>query len=132
MSLAPMQSLKSKMNVINGLFNKNSTGVGIHLGQTGNILSGASLQNGSELKGGISIDQMLANHLGQLTAQPSLVLDRVQEHAASLSRQVSATDRGRPDQYLASVREVEKRIERAREDQHKATDNAAEKFSFNG
>ena len=183
-SLAPMESLKSKMNVIHGLFNRNATEVGIHPGQTGNILSGASLQKGSELKGGISIDQLLANHLGQQTAQPSLVLgceqpvtgyhetnfsmaysshiswqnetspvpmevypslafdslfdnrgnrrnksvlDRVQEHAASLSRQVSATDRERLDQYLTSVREVEKRIERARSAQHKATDNAAEK-----
>lgn len=183
-SLAPMESLKSKMNVISGLFNKNATGVGIHPGQTGNILSGASLQKGSELKGGISVDQMLANHLGQHTAQPSLVLgceqpvtgyhetnfsmaysshiswqnatspvpmevypslafdslfdnrgnrrnksvlDRVQEHASSLSHQVSATDRERLDQYLTSVREVEKRIERARDQQHRATDNAAVK-----
>ena len=53
-SLAPMESLKTKMNVIEGLFNKNSTGVGIHPGQTGNILSGASLQKGAELKGGIT------------------------------------------------------------------------------
>ena len=183
-SLAPMESLKSKMNVINGLFNKNATGVGIHPGQTGNILSGASLQKGSELKGGISVDQMLANHLGQQTPQPSLVLgceqpvtgyhetnfsmaysshiswqnatspvpmevypslafdslfdnrgnrrntsvlDRVQEHASSLSRQVSASDRTRLEEYLTSVREVEKRITRARDEQGKATDNAAAK-----
>ena len=183
-SLAPMESLKTKMNVINGLFNKNATGVGIHPGQTGNILSGASLQKGSELKGGISVDQILANHLGQQTAQPSLVLgceqpvtgyhetnfsmaysshiswqnatspvpmevypslafdslfdnrgnrrntsvlDRVQEHAASLSRQVSSSDRTRLEEYLTSVREVEKRIERARDEQSKATDNAADK-----
>ncbi len=183
-SLAPLESLKSKLNVINGLFNKNATGVGIHPGQTGNILSGASLQKGSELKGGISVDQMLANYLGQQTAQPSLVLgceqpitgyhetnfsmaysshiswqnatspvpmevypslafdslfdnrgsrrnksvlDRVQEHASSLSRQVSAADRERLDQYLTSVREVEKRIERARDAQHQATDNAVDR-----
>ncbi|MDA1229281.1 MAG: DUF1552 domain-containing protein [Planctomycetota bacterium] len=183
-SLAPMESLKSRMNVINGLFNKNATGVGIHPGQTGNILSGASLQKGSELKGGISVDQMLANHLGQQTAQPSLVLgceqpvtgyhetnfsmaysshiswqnatspvpmevypslafdslfdnrgnrrnksvlDRVQEHASSLGRQVSAADRTRLDQYMTSVREVEKRIERARQEQDKASNTAAEK-----
>ena len=43
-SLAPMEPLKTKMNVIQGLFNKNATGVGVHPGQTGNILSGASLQ----------------------------------------------------------------------------------------
>ena len=49
--------LKAKINVVNGLFNKHATGVGIHPGQTGNILSGAALQKGAELKGGISVDQ---------------------------------------------------------------------------
>ena len=179
--LAPMEPLKKKMNVIQGLFNKNSTGVGIHPGQTGNILSGASLQKGAELKGGISVDQVLANHLGQETAQPSMVLgceqpitgyhetnfsmaysshiswqnatspvpmevypslafdslfdnrgsrrnksvlDRVKEHAESLSRQASAGDRAKLDEYLTSVREVEKRIERMRGDQNKAVDRA--------
>ena len=43
-------------------------------GQTGNILSGAALQKGAVLKGGISMDQVLANQLGEETAQPSLVL----------------------------------------------------------
>ena len=73
-SLAPLESLKPKLNVINGLFNKNATGVGIHPGQTGNILSGASLKKGAELGGGISIDQLLANRVGSDTIQSSLVL----------------------------------------------------------
>ncbi|MBM3838574.1 MAG: DUF1552 domain-containing protein [Verrucomicrobia bacterium] len=73
-SLEPMAPLKTKLNVINGLFNKHATGVGIHPGQTGNILSGASLQKGAVLRGGISMDQMLANRLGQETVQPSMVL----------------------------------------------------------
>lgn len=180
-SLSPLEPLKTKVNVISGLFNKNATGVGIHPGQTGNILSGASLQKGSELRGGISVDQMLANHLGQDTAQSSLVLgceqpitgyhetnfsmaysshiswqnatspvpmevypslafdslfdnrgsrrnqsvlDRVQEHANSLKRQVSAGDQAKLDEYLTSVREVEKRIERMRDDRDKALDRA--------
>lgn len=180
-SLASLEGLKEKVNVISGLFNKNSTGVGIHPGQTGNILSGASLQKGAELRGGISVDQVLANHLGQETALPSMVLgceqpitgyhetnfsmaysshiswqnatspvpmevypslafdslfdnrgtrrnksvlDRVKEHAASLSRQASAGDRSKLDEYLTSVREVEKRIERLREHQDKALERA--------
>ena len=180
-SLAPMEPLKTKMNVIQGLFNKNSTGVGIHPGQTGNILSGASLQKGAELKGGTSVDQLLAVRLGQETAQPSIVLgceqpitgyhetnfsmaysshiswqnatspvpmevypalafdslfdnrgsrrnqsvlDRVREQAASLGRQTSTADRSRLDEYLASVREVEKGIERQRLQQNKAADRA--------
>jgi len=73
-SLQPMAPLKTKMNFITGLFNKHATGVGIHPGQTGNILSGASLQRGAVLKGDISMDQVLANHLGQETIQPSMVL----------------------------------------------------------
>ena len=73
-SLQPMAPLKEKMNVITGLFNKQATGVGIHPGQTGNILSGASLQKGAVLKGGVSMDQMLARSLGEQTVQPSLVL----------------------------------------------------------
>lgn len=73
-SLEPMAPLKTKLNVITGLFNKKATGVGIHPGQTGNILSGASLQKGAVLRGGISMDQALASRLGEETPQPSLVL----------------------------------------------------------
>ena len=180
-TLTPMEPFKDKMNVISGLFNKNATGVGIHPGQTGNILSGASLQKGSELRGGISVDQVLANHIGQETVQPSMVLgceqpitgyhetnfsmaysshiswqnatspvpmevypslafdslmenrgqkrnksvlDRVKEHASSLSRQISSDDRAKLDEYLTSVREVEKRIERVRGDQNKAIERS--------
>ena len=178
-SLAPMEPLKTKMNVVSGLFNKNATGVGIHPGQTGNILSGAALQKGAELRGGISVDQLLANHLGQKTSQPSIVLgceqpitgyhetnfsmaysshiswqnatspvpmevypslafdnlfdnrgnrrnksvlDRVKNDAASLTRAASVGDRTRLDEYLTSVREVEKRIERQRADHNRAMD----------
>lgn len=180
-SLAPLEKVKTKINVISGLFNKNATGVGIHPGQTGNILSGASLQKGAELRGGISIDQLLANRLGQETAQSSLVLgceqpitgyhetnfsmaysshiswqnatspvpmevypslafdslfdnrgsrrnqsvlDRVKDHAESLKRQVSFGDQAKLEEYLTSVREVEKRIERMRDEQGRAIDRA--------
>jgi len=73
-SLQPLEPLKTKINVISGLFNKAATGVGIHPGQTGNLLSGAQLQKGAELKGGISMDQVLANHIGQDSVQPCMVL----------------------------------------------------------
>ncbi len=72
--LQPLEPVKEKTNVIFGLFNKNATGVGIHPGQTGNILSGVSLQRGAVLKGGISMDQVLAQQIGQQTVQSSLVL----------------------------------------------------------
>jgi len=41
------------------------------------------------------------------------VLDLVSEEAKSLSQRVSYTDRGKLDEYLASVREVEQRIQQA-------------------
>jgi hypothetical protein len=72
--LEPLSPLRAKINVVNGLFNKHALGVGIHPGQTGNILSGAALKKGAELKGGISVDQVLAKHLGEETVQPSMVL----------------------------------------------------------
>lgn len=73
-SLEPMEPLKRKMCFITGLFNKNATGVGIHPGQTGNILSGAALKTGAVLEGGISLDQVLARCFEEETVQPSLVL----------------------------------------------------------
>jgi hypothetical protein len=166
-SLQPLAPFKTKVNLINGLFNKAATGVGIHPGQTGNLLSGARLQKGAELKGGISIDQVLANTIGKDTAQPSMVLgceqpttgyhetnfsmaysshiswqnatspvpmevypslafdalfddrgsrrtasilDRVRDETESLNKRVSATDRAKLDEYLTSVREIEKRV----------------------
>ena len=73
-SLEPLSPFRSRLNVISGLFNKSATGVGIHPGQTGNILSGAALQKGAVLRGGVSVDQVLAAHFGEETAQSSLVL----------------------------------------------------------
>lgn len=170
-SLAPLAPYRAQLNVINGLFNKPSTGVGIHPGMTGNILSGMPLQKGAVLRGGISVDQVLANRIGQESVQPSLVLaceqpltgyhetnfsmaysshiswqsaespvpcevypslafdslfensgsrrnesilDRIREDAAGLRRRVSAADRGKLEEYLASVREVEQRAQRMR------------------
>ena len=158
-SLEPMAAFKTKLNVVTGLFNKNATGVGIHPGQTGNILSGAALQKGAVLKGGVSMDQVLARRFAEETPQPSLVLgceqpitgyhetnfsmaysshiswqdaaspvpmevypalafdslfdnqgskralsilDRVQEHAAQLHRQVSRADQAKLDEYLTA------------------------------
>jgi hypothetical protein len=180
-SLEPLTPFRDRLNVITGLFNKNATGVGIHPGQTGNILSGAALQKGAVLRGGVSMDQVLARSIGEQTVQPSLVLgceqpitgyhetnfsmaysshiswhdatspvpmevypslafdslfenqgsqrtlsilDRVREHAAHLRTQVSRADQTKLDEYLTSVREVEKRIERTRADKSRAEERA--------
>jgi hypothetical protein len=183
-SLQPMEPLKRKMNFISGLFNKNATGVGIHPGQTGNLLSGAALQKGAELRGSISMDQALANVVGKETVQPSLVLgceqpvtgyhetnfsmaygshiswqnatspvpmevypslafdslfenrghrrntsilDRASEQAKDLSRKVSVSDKAKLDEYLTSVRAVERRIESMRLAHNKADQRRLEK-----
>jgi hypothetical protein len=73
-SLTPLEPLKEKINFVKGLFNRAAVGVGIHPGMTGNLLSGAPLTKGAELHGGISMDQVLATHIGDQTVQSSMVL----------------------------------------------------------
>ena len=181
-SLAPLEPVKSRLNVIDGLFNKEGTGQGIHPAMTGNLLSGVPIRKGSIIHGGITIDQMLANRIGQDTQQPSMVLaceramtgfhesnfsnaysshiswqsadspvpnemypslafdslfenggqlrntsvlDRVKEHAASLRGRINATDRNKLDEYLASVREVERSMERLRTEKARAEERAS-------
>src|SRR6266849_5349760 len=73
-TLEPLEPLKKKINVINGLFNKPAVGMGIHPGQTGNLLSGVPIQKGAIVKSGVTMDQVLAKRLGQGTPQRSIVL----------------------------------------------------------
>src|SRR6185312_7456377 len=73
-TLAPLEPLKSKINVIHGLFHKRAMGHGIHPAQTGCLLSGADIQRGAIIHAGVTVDQMIANKVGQDTAQPSIVL----------------------------------------------------------
>ncbi len=176
-TLLPLEPLKKKINVINGLYNKPSTGHGIHPAMTGSLLSGAEIDKGPILHSGITVDQMIANKIGQETAQPSMVLaceqpmtgyhetnyslaysshlswqsadspipnevypslafdtlfenrgslrnlsilDRVKDRADSLGRKISSTDKAKLDEYLTSVREVEKRLDAMRKSKEKA------------
>ena len=73
-SLAPLAPLKAKLNVITGLFNKHATGVGIHPGQTGNILSGASLQKGPCCAAASAWTRCWPATSARRRSQPSLVL----------------------------------------------------------
>jgi len=73
-SLRVMEPLKHKINVIDGLFNKAATGHGIHPAQTGSLLSGVDIQKGAIIHSGVSMDQMIANTIGQDTTQSSIVL----------------------------------------------------------
>ncbi len=73
-SLQPLEPVKKKINVIDGLFMKPLTGQGIHPAQTGSLLSGAKIQRGPILRSGKTLDQLIADRIGQDTAQPSMVL----------------------------------------------------------
>jgi hypothetical protein len=180
-TLQPLEALKSKINVIHGLFQKPATGMGIHPAQTGSLLSGAMIQKGAIIHAGVTIDQMLANRIGQDNPQASIVLaceqpmtgyhetnfsmaysshiswqtpdspvpnevypslawdnlfenrgslrnlsilDRVMDDAAGLSKEISSSDKVKLDEYLTSVREVEKRVDGMRKSKDKADDLA--------
>ena len=55
------------------------------------------------------------------------ILDRVKDRAQDLSKCMSGTDKGKLDEYLTSVREVEKRVEGMRKDMGDANDAAKAK-----
>ena len=72
--LAPMQDFRQRMLVVRGLFNAEAQKGNIHSSQTGNLLSGAPLASGGEIRSGTSIDQLVAQRIGSSTKVPSLVL----------------------------------------------------------
>ncbi len=181
-SLSPLEKLKSKINVIDGLQVKALMNQGIHPAQTGSLLSGAPIAKGALIHSGVSLDQMIAGHVGQDTPQSSIVLaceqpmtgyhetnfslaysshlswqtpdspvpvevypaqawdslfdnrgslmnlsvlDRVNDRAKDLSRKISATDRGKLDEFMTSVREIERRMEVMRKNQGAAAETAS-------
>jgi hypothetical protein len=167
--LAPLHEHREKVLFIRGLFNSEALKGNIHSSQTGNILSGAPLAAGGEIRSGTSIDQLMAQRYGGSTKVPSLVLgceksnpsvhknysmiysshiswsspttptplelypslafdrlfkdevqkgdksvlDAVLEDATDVRRTISVSDQRKLDEYLESVREVERRIEQA-------------------
>ena len=72
--LAPLQEFSDSTLFIRGLYNAEALKGNIHSSQTGNLLSGAPLSAGGEIRSGTSIDQMLAQSVGRQTKVPSLVL----------------------------------------------------------
>jgi hypothetical protein len=183
-TLQPLEPIKQKINVVDGLYVPSLVGQGIHPGQTGSILSGVPIAKGALIHSGISVDQMIAGVTGQDTPQQSIVLscdqpmtgyhetnfslaysshiswqspespvplevypslawdslfdnrgsllnlsvlDRVKDRAADLSRKVSSSDRAKLDEFLTSVRDVEKRVEVMRNAKTGADDAAKAK-----
>ncbi len=167
--LKPLEGFRDKLLFIRGLYNEEALKGNIHSSQTGNLLSGAALASGGEIRSGTSVDQVLAQQIGRDTKLPSLVLgcekanpsvhknysmlysshiswsspttptplevypalafdrlfksagaqtdrsvlDSIRDEARQLRRGISATDQLKLDEYLDSVREVERRIEHA-------------------
>jgi hypothetical protein len=72
--LAPLAPHRKKLNFVRGLFNAEALKGNIHSSQTGNLLSGAPLAAGGEIRSGTSFDQLIAQRYGQQTKIPSLVL----------------------------------------------------------
>ena len=167
--LEPLSDFREKLNLVSGLYNAEALKGNIHSSQTGNLLSGAPLASGGEIRSGTSIDQVIAQCYGRTTKVPSLVLgcersnagihknysmlysshiswsspttptplelypalafdrlfkdsgtradrsvlDAVLDEANHFRRGISSNDQRKLDEYLNSVREVERRIERA-------------------
>src|SRR6202162_5936734 len=183
-TLSPLEPLKQKINVIDGLYVSALTGQGIRPAQTGSLLSGAHISKGAIIHSGISVDQMIANRVGDDTPQSSIVLaceqpmtgyhetnfsldysthiswqspyspvpvevypslawdnlfdnrgslqnisilDRVKGRTEELTRKISSDDKSKLDEYLTSVREVEKRVEGMRRSKDNADDAAKAK-----
>lgn len=72
--LAPLHDFREDLLFVQGLYNVEATKGNIHSSQTGNLLSGAPLAAGGEIKSGTSFDQHLAQTYGRTTKVPSLVL----------------------------------------------------------
>src|SRR5688572_14821845 len=72
--LAPLTDFREKLLFVRGLYNQEALKGNIHSSQTGNLLSGAPLAPGGEIKSGTSIDQLLAQKFPGSTKVPSLVL----------------------------------------------------------
>ena len=160
---------REKLLFLKGLYNEEARIGGIHSCQTGNLLTGAHLANGGEIRSGVSMDQVIARRFADQTKVDSLVLgcehsiaalhknysmiysshiswsspttptplelypalafdrlfrdevgradssvlDAVLAEAGGLRGKISQSDKHRLEEYLESVREVERRIENA-------------------
>jgi hypothetical protein len=80
--LEPLMPFREKLLFLRGLYNAEALIGGIHSCQTGNLLTGAHLASGGEVRSGTSMDQIVAQRLIGQTKVPSLVLGCEQSIAA--------------------------------------------------
>ena len=176
--LKPLEPFKKQLTIVSGLENKAAIAPPVHALSPGTWLSGVAPRKTQDPWGGVTIDQMAAQHLGQDTPFPSLeiavesrsgggscdreygcsyagtisfrtpstplpmeadprklfqrlfgqgdtpqerkniarqytsVLDLVSEEAAELQRKLGSRDRTVLNDYLETVREIERRVEK--------------------
>jgi hypothetical protein len=176
--LKPLEKFKKQLTIVSGLENKAAIAPPVHALSPGTWLSGVSPRKSQAPWGGVTIDQLAAQHLGQDTAFPSLelavearggggscdreygcsyagtisfrtpstplpmeteprklfqrlfgqgdtlqerkniarqyssLLDLVSEEAADLQRSLGARDKAVLSDYLESVREIERRVQK--------------------
>ena len=176
--LSPLERHKAQMTIISGLGNKAAESPAVHAITPGTWLSCAPPRISHDPYGGITVDQVAAQHIGQDTPLPSLevatepggvegacdrsygcshsstisfrtpsqplpmeynprklffklfgrgasatereaivarqssILDIVSESATTLRADLGAGDRAMVDDYLASVREIERRVDK--------------------
>lgn len=72
--LTPLHDFREKMLFVRGLYHEEARKGNIHSSQTGNLLSGAPIAAGGDIRSGTSFDQVLAQTYGRSTKVPSLVL----------------------------------------------------------
>jgi hypothetical protein len=79
-TMLPLKKVRDKIQILGGLDQVNATpgpdGAGDHARASGTFLTGVRVKKtaGSDIHAGISIDQVMANHIGHLTRFPSLEL----------------------------------------------------------
>ena len=72
--LTPLHDFRQRLLFVRGLYNDQALKGNIHSSQTGNLLSGAPLASGGEIRSGTSFDQLIAQKYGNQTKVSSLVL----------------------------------------------------------
>jgi hypothetical protein len=167
--LEPLTPFRERLLFVRGLYHEQARKGNIHSSQTGNMLSGAPIASGGDIRSGTSFDQVLAQTYGRNTKVPSLVLaceqsnpsvhknysmlysshiswsspttptplelypalafdrlfkdesspadisvlDAVLSDATSVRKTLGKNDQQKLDEYLESVRDVEKRLQNA-------------------
>ena len=72
--LQPLADFREKLVFVRGLYHEEARKGNIHSSQTGNMLSGAPIASGGEIRSGTSFDQVIAQTYGRSTKVPSMVL----------------------------------------------------------